>query len=538
MSEHQAFQELVKQIKKAHRRYCAILFANLWVRSLFYLSVVAAVVIIAFALTPFVIPRLWVPIAAAGASVPFALLWFMRQARSLNTTAVIADEHLQLKEKISSALEFGQSIRNGEPLSPWQSAVLRDALHETRRLHLQRAFPWKGPQEGRYLWVPVFMMMLAVYLMPQWNLFAQQPEAAESETVAQETIKKELQALEKKANILSERRKLDEKREESAQLAREVKELAAQFSKGQIEKREALAELSTMEQKWEERRQQLAQRLPSASNPLNQPMQNKMLGEMLEDLQEGNLDEALKQLKELQQQLKMGELDEQAQARLAEEMGKLAEAVGMNSPLAKSLQQASEAMKGDSTNGQPMSMDALQMAEMEMADMQDLMQQMKNMDEMLQSLKESKFAISGQCKKCGAPTNKFGQCSGNCSGSGNQQNPFGKPGQGGWKAGDTDKPISKSGGMKGAGRGRGGQAPFQEHQTQSSPDQLPGEFHAGPIQGMMPIDGEAGPGESIIQMGNSSLEYSQAAEEALVKEQVPLPYRQRVRAYFDTLANE
>lgn len=54
---------------------------------------------------------------------------------------------------------------------------------------------------------------------------------------------------------------------------------------------------------------------------------------------------------------------------------------------------------------------------------------------------------------------------------------------------------------------------------------------------MVPFDGEAGPNTPTLDFTGAVLQSSQAAEEAMSREQVPAAHRQKVRTYFEILSN-
>lgn len=116
-------------------------------------------------------------------------------------------------------------------------------------------------------------------------------------------------------------------------------------------------------------------------------------------------------------------------------------------------------------------------------------------------------------------------------GDGNGKGP-GKNGTGPWKPGDTDK---QGNGMGGPGIGRGGWANFADDEVSMEISKLKGQFGNGKTLGVLPVDGASIKGQSTITTDEALVEYRQAAEEALTKERVPLPYRYQVRAYFNSL---
>ncbi len=512
MPEQQAYKLLYNQVRGAHRRLNFILFCQQLSKSVFYSLIAITVFLIAMKFTPWSVPV--GPVFAAGLllSLPVTGYLFWRGNKSLKEAAILVDDHLRLKEKISTALELAKQHEDGIH-AEWTKAQLSDALNEVKRMKLSAAFPWQAPFEARWLWAPALALLLVGYVIPQLQLYTGGMTIAQADELDKKAVEKEVQALIKR-QLKLERREKSQQVETAAKMKKDIQELADKLSKGKMEKRDALSEISKVEKKWEEQREQMMamQQQQTRAMPLSQM---KMTSELAQSIQAGNFAKAAKKLEELQKKLKMDGLSEEAKERLAQEMKSLAQSLDADMPMGSALEQASLELNGDDLAA---AMESLQMAEMSMKDLADMMKQMAMLEESLKELGECKLGLLGKCKACGSGNCKGGMCQGS--------------GTGPWRAGDSNK---QNNGMGGPGIGQGGKAPFEETETAFNQAKLNSEFHNAPISGLLNVKGEPQAEGSTLMPQGTSIAMEQEREDAMVKERVPIPYRNKVRLYFDSL---
>jgi len=537
MTRIDAYRDLQKKVRRAHRRHCFHSLYSSFVQALFYALIAACLAAAVLALLPKEIERWPIALAMAALCLPAALYLYYRRRGNIMHTALLADRHLHLKEKISSALELGADEGRFPGDAAWHDALLFDALRATHRLDLKKAFPWKNPREFHWLWAPLLGLILSVFVLPQWD-FLTGGGKAQAKAMDKQQIEKELQNLFNRQLVLEKRAK-EKEMKNVAEVAKEIKDLETDLLKGKIEKRDALAKLSSLQEEWEKQRQEMTENQPSLNSPA--PMQQKLTSELAKDLENNEFEKAAQKLQELQKKMKMGAMNESESNNVSNELNQLAANLSANSPLAKALKNAAEKMKaGD----QKSSLQSLQLAEANLKDLQDALEQMQLIDQALADLKDSKFALAGKFGKCSPNIcNASGcvlcsACNGAgcslCNGTGLCKG--GAQGKGGWKAGPTDK--MSNGGMRGAGIGRGGQAPFQDTDTDFQQAMAKSQFNPGPILGTISVDGESLNNQSTVQVNEALFEYKQAAEDALTKEKIPIPYQFQVRTYFNTLHAE
>lgn len=514
MPEQQAYQLLYNQVRNAHIRLNIILFCQHLCKSVFYCLIASTLFLIIMKFTPWEMPVL--PVFGVGLllALPVSIYLFWRDLKSLKDAAILVDDHLRLKEKISTAMELHKQ-QSGGLQAEWNRAQLMDALNEVKRLKISKAFPWIAPFEARWIWAPAMALLLVGYVIPQLQLLTNGQFIAQANELDKQIVEKQVQTLLKRQLKLEQREK-SQKMENASDMKKDVQDLAEKLSKGKMEKRDALAEISKVEKQWEQQKEKMMAMQKQTTRPM--PLsQMKMTSEIAQNIQSGNFAKAAKQMQELQKKLKMDSLSDEAKSRLAKELKSLAQSMDANMPLGNSIDKA--ALELDA-NDLAAAMDSMEMAQMSMEDLADMMKQVSLLEESLKELSECKLGLLGLCSECGGKCNGKGQCLNGC----NKTGP--------WREGDTNK---QGNGMGGPGMGRGGQAQFEETDTDFTKASINAKFQSAPIAGLINVKGTPLQESSALVLQGIAIAMEQEREDALVKERVPVPYRNKVRQYFDSL---
>lgn len=514
MPEQQAYHVLYNQVRNAHLRLNFILFCQHLCKSVFYSLIAVTALLIIMKFTPWELPVL--PLFSAGLllAIPVTLYLFWRGNKSLKEAAILVDDHLRLKEKISTAMELSKQHADGLQ-AEWSRAQLMDALNEVKRMKLSAAFPWKAPFEARWIWAPALALLIVGYVIPQLEIYTGGLGLAQANELDKQVVEKQVQTLIKRQLKLEQREK-SQKMETASDMKKDIQDLAEKLSKGQMEKRDALAEISKVEKQWEDQREKMMAMQQQTTRPM--PLsQMKMTSEIAQNIEAGNFAKAAKQMEELQKQLKLDSLSDEAKSRLAKELKSLAQSMDSDLPLGSALDQA--ALELDANNLDA-AMDSLEMSAMNMKDLADMMKQVAMLEESLKELSECKLGLLGLCSNCGGQCNSQGQCLSGCNSTGQ------------WTEGDSNRQGS---GMGKAGMGRGGQARFEETATDFTKASINAQFQNAPIAGLLNVKGTPLEENSALLLQGISIAMEQEREDALVKERVPVPYRNKVRQYFDSL---
>lgn len=517
MTETDARRILEKRVRAAHWRLNAISLAGCWLRTLFYLAAAATLALLALKWTPWTVPALELAAWGLGLSVPASLAWFWRSRHTRRAAAILVDRRLNLKDKISSALEFSSLTPATPNEAEWRRKQILDACEPARRIDLARAFPWKAPAEAQWLWAPLAAMVLVAYAIPQWQIAAGGGRgAARAAEIDQAALEREAKALTQRRLTLEQRAEA-QRMEAAAEMSREIQELAEELAKGRLEQREALSKITSLEQTWERRREQLEEmeRLTGKPLPLNRL---KTAGALAQSIQNGDYEQAAEELQNLQKQLKMGGPGEEGQKRLAAELKQIAAALAADLPLTKALGAAARELEaGDLENA----LEGIRVSEDSLKDLENMLDQIALLEEALKDLQQAKLGLLGKCKNCG------GDCpGGQCQGLGRGQ------GTGPFREGATERTGN---GMGGPNTGRGGRAQFEETETGLKSAKLEGELHNAPPSGLLEARGMPFESGSEREAGAAELGTVRAREDALTRERVPVPYRDHVHAYFNSI---
>lgn len=451
----------------------------------------------------------WVELAAIGV----LLVWAWMARVKLFNAAVRADESLGLKERLSSALMIG------DPKNEPEMAVLEDATRAAESIKPGRAFPMQLTREFKFAAMPLAALALAWWLMPQFDLLAKVKDETKSPKVVIEAKK---QAAEKLEELAKEIATADEiqKPELAREIERELTEMARQLNEQKLDQDQAMAKLAKMTDKLEQRKAEIERELAKPAG-MEAKGEGKFTGEMEKALQKGNFEKAAKLMAELKEKVKNGELSEEEKSTLQKELKMMAAKLGEGSPLAESLENASEKMSEGEFNS---ALADLELAELSLAELGAMLSELKALEALEYDMDARNLALSGKpgvCQSCGAQ-GAFGGLCGSCAGSGTRP----------WSPGDSRE---FGNGMGGPGIGRGSIAQKKEGQIGLDKSRIKGDVEPGKIIAKFKVSGEQAPGEIATDFEELRLEYAQKAEDTIEREAMPLEYKSFVRDYFDAI---
>ncbi len=439
--------------------------------------------------------------------------------------ALASDRALGLKERLTSSLELAD--RRG----PMVAAVHADARRIVRGLNIAKRFPLAADRRHRWVYAPLLALGAAYMLFPEIDLLkheARQAEArARQEAVAvkAERIQEELRPLKEKA--------LDAEAGALADLSADIEALAADLERGRLTERQALAKLSNLAERLEERRGALAEQAaaPKLGSDLSR---SGMTRELARALQEGQLGAAAKKSREIADKLREGDLSERERKALQRELNALARALSgesseLSEALAKALSEAAASLESGDIEG---TLSAMKNVELSLADLDSVLDQLEQMDTMKAYLAEWQGDLMGPSAYCRACGMKMSDCEGGqCCTAGNAN-------CGGCSNGMCN---GAGAGLRGAGRGQGnrlGDVPEADAGLQPTLAKGPltkGKMLADILQRTAP---EAGEEANVDYISGAFVEAKQEAEEALTQEEIPAGAKEYVRQYFGSLEPE
>ena len=305
-------EKLRRQVRIARRRLAVQQFLRAVPWFLFAALAVAAILVAVDKYYPLgLVGWAWPTIGACVGLVRAAGLVWLRGQSELDA-AIEIDRRFGLSERVSSAYILTTADRD----TPMGQALIDDAVRTIARVDVAPGFRLSLSRRALLPLLPaVVAFLLSVFLNP-----VSETATATTENSAQKLeVKKTAEVAHKKiAERLKEARDGDLKEIEAlAKLEAGFKEL----SKGDEDKRQALVKLNDLNKELAERREQLRgnERLQEQFQQLKN-LAKGPADKLAEALKEGNMQEAARELKALQEKLSSGQLDEQAAAELAQQL--------------------------------------------------------------------------------------------------------------------------------------------------------------------------------------------------------------------------
>ena len=492
-----------------------------------------------------VLPWGWVA-GSLGAGFVFAVGWTWFTGRGQLEAALEIDRRFGLKERVSSTFALGADQLD----SPAGKALVEDALKRVGRLHIAEQF---RVRLGRWSWLPLAPAALAFLLAMYLN-----PSAGENKAGGSIATKAERKTVKTSTDNL--RKKLIERRKEARdQGLKDAEELFAKLEQGTKElsksdladRKQAMVELNDLAKDLEKRRQKLGggDKLQEQLKQLKN-IQQGPADKLAEAMRQGDFNQAMKELKQLRDEIEHGKLDAESKAQLAKQLeqmeqklnqlaqahkkleqdlksqakqlrqqGRNKEAEEVEKQLAKLAQktpqmeqlqkmadklgQCSKCVKEGDKEGAKAAMDAMKA---ELADMQEQADEVAMLDEAMSELESAKDAMG--CKECDGMGCRA------CQGG---NNPMGRPGMG-------------------LGRGRG-QGPRPEEKTNTGFYDTKANLKRGKGAAVVvgSVEGPNMKGQVQQEIQTEFEAARAAAEDPLTDQQLPRSYREHAKKYFDGL---
>ena len=527
----------------------AILMGRLALRGGFYAACAGAGAVLVLKFYPLDIDFLpWAACAIAAAAALAALVGLFA-APGLNAAAIETDRRSGLAERLSTALALAPQAETNAVVK----AVQKDATAHAAGLDVGKLFRFESPWEGRYLSVPLLVLVACHLALPEFDLWGRRASIRER--------KEQLALMTRQAAKL---RDIKEKMAKGAGDSKDWGDLEANFeqtaqelTRPKMTRPKAMAKLSKLAQALEQRRQRLAGK-GAATLPKALERRLKLTKRLAEAMNAGKMGDAAKELRSLAQKLADGSLSAKAREQLKQELAAVAEALLKQNPgLAKALAEAAEKL---TDNEVAQAADALRDAGLDMKELQQMLQQIDKMDRAIAQLAQLKKDLGGQgpfaiCRGCGCPIQcdnalcdkmaggecplggqcphacgfcpacrAAGLCDGMCVGVAGRGAMQGK-GKGG-----------KGPGMRGPGQGRGGEVgDMPDADTDFEPSKIKGMHDKAKPLGLFFTRGAGKKGKSKVKATAVVRELRQAAQDALAKERIPAGHKRYIRQYFNTI---
>ncbi len=467
-------------------------------------------------------------------------IWRTIQKGTLLQAAASVDKTADLNDEIKTAFWF---IRNPRP-SDWVDAQIRRAARSAQSANLDQLYPRNIPKLS-YIAAAMILTFVVLNFVPlPWNhnWLALQAAPAFNLTPEESSLLKQTEALLRKAEKLKK-----------SDLAEKLEDIVQQLQEGKIDAAQAAQMLDNIQSQLDE-------------GNLDTASLREGLEEMAKDLAQAD------KLQGAAEAMKNRQLNE-----AADELRKLAEKLGMNSPeankemqkslqeagenprlgleeLAKMLKQAAENMKNQDQQGAQQSLDSAA-AELDNLQAKIDSQDLKNLaSQQLQNLQQSLRQRQQQAGQ--QPGQRGGQNQGKGQQAQNQKGERGQP-QGeqsdGQQGGTDGEPSDQAGGQQGqpgapmpgssegsglmpSGKG-GGDAPREGAATK-----LDVKLQQEKVTGMQDDGTKEENIEEVSKQERSRLDYrnvksdlSPAQKDLLNQDRVPWEYRPLIKNYFQAI---
>ena len=455
---------------------------------------------------------------SAAAALLFAIVGTWWRAPDIGTVARLLDQRGETRDRFATALQFAGSTR------PWEDAAAQECAAFIRSFDVRPLLQLAVPRELRFLAIP----LIATGLLG-WHSSIGAARASVARAAAQEEIAgtvAQLEQLAKETDKASDQAQSDELKRIAQQLKRSAENLRAGADKSGEASRNALKELSALEQMIAEMRDASKQLTPDELQALAEALaEQEATKEAAAAMQAGRMADAAKELQEAGE--KSGRDAEEAAQALKEALQRLAEKKQLSEQLeklAKQLQQAGgkgqqalqrlaemlrkmPAQKGQSTT-QPSSGKKSQ----------------QTLESLLAALQNMKFGDGQPKNQAGTPLD----------GKGQPALAF----QPGPEAGAPDGSLLIPGGKPGSERDTGTtDTPFGEQGSaagNADAQQLAGRMGEGEtLQQFLPSAGDASTSNRRYRELYDAM--APAAEDALVQENIPLGSRFFIKRYFESI---
>lgn len=495
--------------KKVRRLRWRLEWLNFW-RRVVRLSLIALILIALYVLAEKFLPVPWdsslFASTAVIATIPLALVWALLTRTTTRSAAIVTDEKLSLRERLSTALSIGK------PITPMEQAALADAEAHARVIRAHRVFPMPVWRDLYYMPIPILFMAITALLIRPYDLLTR-PQKPEKElgTKTQRDLAKRIEEAQKELKNVKKAKEPLQIRELTAEMELLRKDLMAK----ELTQTDVMKRFSNMADRLADRKTQMEKKI-AETQKLERLRSAQQTKKLVDAMARGNFNKAKEELDKLSQKLQDEKLDQNERQQLSKELKALSEALKENSELSKMLAQAAANL----SNGQMTAAgEKLQLSGQQMQNLADTLSQMEQLDQLANAMRglgkpgECECGGKGECEACGqwALSLKL---------------------MGEFSTGETE---GRGPGMGGPGQGMGGQARFQEGKVGFKPTKPRAKMGKGDIIGMVRVWGPQIKGDSQVDFTDAHFEYSQAAEDTMVKENIPLELREVVRDYFDAI---
>jgi hypothetical protein len=288
--------ELEHKLQAIRRRLMLFLFVRVLSRALLVCLSLLVVGLVVMRLV--VVPvSFWILLlGGVGVSLLSAVVATVWYRQSMFDAAMAADEHLQLRERLSSVLFLKNASRDNEAVL----ALLQDAQVQVEKINPRRDFKFQAPKPLLHLVWPVFLLICIYAAMPQYDLLAKTAEEvkADAQIESKEAKQQFRKGQAQKIQRLAEEVKQKEESlgvAENAEFSRDLERLSNDLELGTRTEKSAVAELSRLEEDVKAKQRELGRRQESFKQ-ISGLRRAEETRELQQDLKDQNFSKAEQEL--------------------------------------------------------------------------------------------------------------------------------------------------------------------------------------------------------------------------------------------------
>ncbi|MFP4498039.1 MAG: hypothetical protein ACLFQV_07490 [Vulcanimicrobiota bacterium] len=315
-------------------------------------------------------------------SFVLGLVFAFSQKKTLKEIALESDEKLQLKERLSTALEW---IEDNKVRSPMFRALLRQTAEVAKAIDEKQVFPffWKKPARRFSL---ALVALVIVFYLPSFSLFVPRIQPGDVKLIKKEARK--IKNVSKK--IENKKTKNIENRELQKNTIKELNTLSRELNKPGTTKKAAITRISKSRDKINEMlepRKNMAEKARLLKD-ITRSSDDKSKSEPAD-----TFDKLSKTFKKMASDLNNKNMSEQEKSQMAQELEKISQKMNKAGMDSQKLKQALDNIKsGNQMQASEQLEQLAQQFENRQADLEDLEQ----LEGALAQLESSKNAMSGQ----------------------------------------------------------------------------------------------------------------------------------------------
>ena len=442
------------------------------------------------------------------------------------------DQHAASKDLFLTLTLLESSGGNFQPL------VCQDAERRSEQLLPEKIVPyrWEQSRLRTFLLTGIPCLVAAVMLMPQFDPFGQQAEAAK--------LEEEVVELDKAKELTEERKAKLETASDEGEISEDVRKALEGVAKTFGEMKRETPELNA--EKLQDRQKEVALKWRDVRNSdelkelLNKNASAQHFGRSAEqmekwgkELENGETDELMKELDKMRETLqRLAKADDPAEKqKLQQELKKQMKQLDdfarehVKSPqLRAALQRAKQQMEASSKNPEmaqealAAAMESAELAKMELKEVAKTAKEMKKLEEALEAIQKAKMLNSmGELQELAdaATMEDYARFYAELMG---QQQGQGTGGEGQGRGGDVEEEENVD-------------ADFEKKKTRTSID-------AGKVLLSIKTKGVSESGDVKKQYQNLVREVRSGLSEAIELEEIPPGYVPGIKSYFDAIADE